>query len=52
MGKMGCNGDDHGHHKHWDKDGGEMTKEDLLEKKEWLKKKMDWVDEKLKELDK
>jgi len=49
---MGCNCDDHGHHhKHWDKDE-ELTKEDLLEKKEWLKKKMDWVEEELKKLDK
>jgi hypothetical protein len=49
---MECNHDEHDHHKHWDKDKEELTKEDLLEKKEWLKKKMDWVEEKLKELDK
>jgi len=49
---MGCCCGDHDHHKHWDKDKEELTKEELLEKKEWLKKKMDWVEEKLKKLGK
>ena len=50
---MGSDWNDHGHqHKHWDKDEKDLTKEDLLEKKEWLKKKMNWVEEKLKEMDK
>jgi len=50
---VGHNCDDHSHHhKHWDKNEEELTKEDLLEKKEWLEKKMNWVKEKLKDFDK
>lgn len=37
------------HHKHWDKDKVELTKEDLLEKKKWLEEKLAWVEEQLKE---
>jgi hypothetical protein len=46
-GHCNCCNCGHGH-----KDKEELTKEDLLEKKEWLKKKMDWVEEELKKLDK
>ena len=40
-------GDDyHNHHKHWH-DKEELTREDLLEKKEWLEEKLKWVEEEL-----
>ncbi|HZJ18103.1 MAG TPA: hypothetical protein VFD45_00595 [Patescibacteria group bacterium] len=44
---MGCDCKCNGYHKHWDKDKEELTKADLLEKKEWFEKNLAWVKEEL-----